>query len=355
LERLGGYDTRYEICADHDFLLRAFDSGAKMKYVDETIAHYVGGGMSARRGERCGMEWIQVYRSRSRYPTKIDRFFSADRLVRYDPQSHTTGAKISGFYPVEGPVPDAGLDFLYSWCAGDGFSVVSPRLGESFSLNLEGRNELHDQRLTLTSNGRLLTEVDVPVGPFSLDIAFSEPLAPQTIVEALPAQSEILGDEDAKFVSLLLRSFSFELLDPLNVPELPLGREQVFGLRCADTVEPFLRGGWSSLEPAHVWSVGSASHLLLGIPQRGAELQMKLSGNPFVADKTRRVSISVNGHELVQDLQLSTTPKIHKFRLDSKIWRSTSGNFITLLPRETAQPPNDPRELGVCLHSLQVD
>ena len=354
LERLGGYDIRYEICADHDFLLRAFDAGATMKYVDETIAHYVGGGMSAQRGERCGMEWIQVYRSRSRRPRKIDRLFSADRLVRFDTQSSTTGAKISGFFPVEGPMPEADRDFMYCWCAGDGFSVISPITGESISLFLEGENELADQRLTFTSNGKTLSEVDVPVGYFRIETAFEQPLAPQTIVEILPAKSTLLPEEDPRFVSVLLRRFSFEVVDRLEVEPLPLRREQVFGLRFADTVEPLLRGGWSSLEPAHLWSIGRASHLLLATPPTAKELQLKLSGNPFVADKERKVSISVNGHQLAEGLQLTTSPKVYKLKIDANTWRSNQGNLVSLIPGETAQPPEDPRELGVCLHSIQV-
>ncbi len=243
---------------------------------------------------------------------------------------------------------------MYAWCAGDGFSVVSPAFAESLSLVLEGENELPGQVLTVTSQGRTLSKSDVPLGSFRLEIAFSQLLPPQTIVEFIPRQSKHLQEDENRYVSVLLRRFSFEVIERTEVEPLPFRRELVFGLRFAAAVEPLLRGGWSSLEPAHLWSIGAASHLLVGIPPKANELQLKLSGNPFVPEKRRRVSVSVNGSEVANNIQLTTAPKIYKLKVNSKVWRASGGNLISLLPDQTAQPPEDPRDLGVCLHSIQA-
>jgi len=46
-DRLGGYDRRYSLAADYDFLLRAIQAGVPMRPVDAVLSNYRNTGMSA--------------------------------------------------------------------------------------------------------------------------------------------------------------------------------------------------------------------------------------------------------------------------------------------------------------------
>jgi GT2 family glycosyltransferase len=352
-ERMGGYDTRLEICADHDFFLRAYDQGATTRYVDETVAHYFGGGLSAQRGDRCRLEWIKTYRSKSLYPQKIDQFFGAASLVRYDTQSERSGAKVSGFHSLEGPNADAGLDTTYSWCAGEGFSIVSPRHHETIALHLVGKNELEGQHLTIVAAGRTLCEVDVPIGWFELTVSFPHPIAASSILEVFPARAVVLP-HDHRFVSILLMSFHFESIAEFDGDGLTLGHEYLFGREQKVITAPVLRSGWSALEEAQVWSIGAQSNLTLPVAEDATELEIVINGNPYVADELRQVTILINGVTVREDLSLSATPERHSIPLAGSAWRSPGSNFVTFIPRKTASAPADPRDLGICLHSIKV-
>ena len=49
LERLGGFDIRWPICADLDFFLRAKESGAVFRFIDREITDFALGGVSTVR------------------------------------------------------------------------------------------------------------------------------------------------------------------------------------------------------------------------------------------------------------------------------------------------------------------
>ena len=352
-ERMGGYDTRLDICADHDFFLRAYDQGATTRYVDEVIAHYYGGGLSAQRGERCRLEWIRTYRSKSLVPQNVDHFFGASGFVRYDTQSETTGTKLSGFFALEGPLPDFGIDTTYSWCAGEGFSVVAPRKLETTGLHLSGKNQLEGQRLTVTSSGRTLGEINVPIGWFKIVVPFPYPVAPTSILDVFPDRATVLQD-DHRFVSLLLTSFHFESIDAFDGENLVIGRKYLFGRQDLNSVESLLRGGWSAPEESHIWSTGVQSSLILPVADEAALLTITMSGNPYVATDDRQVTILINGVAVRDNLQLASTPETHEIDLADSAWRPTGHNFVTFLPNSTASAPTDPRDLGICLYSISV-
>lgn len=73
------YDMRYQIAADHDLLFRAFAAGAKVHVVPWVTSVYVGGGMSARRRNRCVKEWWVIARTYSEKKRDIDIFYRAVR------------------------------------------------------------------------------------------------------------------------------------------------------------------------------------------------------------------------------------------------------------------------------------
>lgn len=352
LQRLGGYASGLEICADHDFLLRAFDEGATMRYVDETIAHYFGGGMSAQRGERCGMEWIQVYRSRSRLPQLVDRFFNAHHLVNFDTQSSQSGGKVGGFFELEGPHPESGLDFRFCWCAGDGFSVVSPGGSGSVGLVLEGRNQIAEQRLMVSVGGRQVDEIELPVDNFKVTVSFPELLPARSIVEFFPTKGTMIGNEQ-RFVSVLMKDFYFQPLSKIDLDPLLRGQTYRFGEVTRELLEPVLRSGWSGVERSHVWSIGDSSHLLLAADSDPSEIRVKLRGNPFVDASKRMIDVSLNGQPLAKSLKLETGEQTYALK-DLDCWSSNEVNILTFHPHETAQPPEDARDLGVCLLELTL-
>ena len=69
------YDTRYRICADHDWLWRAYDAGLRLRYIDEIVARYTAGGLSDSGASRIKREWAHSYRRFSDKPARVDRFF----------------------------------------------------------------------------------------------------------------------------------------------------------------------------------------------------------------------------------------------------------------------------------------
>lgn len=54
------FDTTFRIVADHEFLVRAFEGGAKFFHCDELISIYAGGGISAKLFSLCKQEWARV-------------------------------------------------------------------------------------------------------------------------------------------------------------------------------------------------------------------------------------------------------------------------------------------------------
>ncbi|MBR0656260.1 glycosyltransferase family 2 protein [Plastoroseomonas arctica] len=55
-----GYDPRYRIAADHDFLYRARRAGARFHHAGIAIAAYAQGGMSHLHAQRCFHEWWEI-------------------------------------------------------------------------------------------------------------------------------------------------------------------------------------------------------------------------------------------------------------------------------------------------------
>ncbi|WP_152639879.1 glycosyltransferase family 2 protein [Sphingobium bisphenolivorans] len=355
LESLGGYDTRLEICADHDFLLRAYDKGANIKYLDETIAHYTGGGLSAQRGERCLLEFAYVYRSRSRYPHRVDEFFNISALARFDSQSQITGAKLAGFFPLEGPTPGAFENSTFSWCAGEGFSMISPLEENSHGLSLKGQNWHNNQELTLIHDGDVLGSSQVPVGSFNLSVVFTRELPPKSIVEVIPAHGKFLSDSDSRFSSMAIINFSFDINLPNIITPLLINTEYAFGISSADVLSPLLRGGWSEFEAKHLWSVGAEASILILCDDYPATLQLGLSGNPNIENDLRAVDIYINSVLCVEGYPLSVDFDKVIIKLDDKNWNTSGLNQLRFVPRACAYPSDDdPRMLGFCIKYIKL-
>jgi GT2 family glycosyltransferase len=69
--KIGFYDTKYLIGGDPDWILRAFNSSAKFRYLNMPICVYAGGGVS----DNFEMLFKTKQRLRKIYFTKSERFF----------------------------------------------------------------------------------------------------------------------------------------------------------------------------------------------------------------------------------------------------------------------------------------
>ncbi|MFY9512573.1 MAG: hypothetical protein WAQ05_16525, partial [Rubrivivax sp.] len=48
-QRVGGFDARYRIAMDYDFVLRAYLAGTRFVHLDEALVGFRGGGVSDRK------------------------------------------------------------------------------------------------------------------------------------------------------------------------------------------------------------------------------------------------------------------------------------------------------------------
>ncbi|MGE4323687.1 MAG: glycosyltransferase, partial [Sphingobium sp.] len=354
LEKLGKYDTSLEICADHHFLLRAYDAGASFQYVDVTVAHYTGGGLSARRADRCRMEFAHVYRNFSSYPQRVDRFFGIEPIISFDTQSRYTGSKVSGFFPVETHESEHGEMNSYAWCAGEGFCVLSPAL-LSDALILTGSNPHESQVLTIIHDETTVGTLAVPVGDFELTIPFVPRIVPGSLLHILPSRSSVLSEPSRRFVSILLRQFHFRPVFKGRDTRLKPGRAYIFGNVDRQDVESLLLDGWSPLEDRHVWSVGKSSRLAVMAAGKVSRLELTLQGNPWLSDAERKVTVLINGMPCLVDQPLLVTEQTLSIDLGDALWLDDDINLIEFQLKATAVPPaNDHRALGICLQSLEL-
>ncbi len=80
LERLGGFDTRWIICADLDFFLRAKESGAVFRFVDREITDFALGGVSTVRRKDTASEVRRILLARGFGRIFADGYYFAARL-----------------------------------------------------------------------------------------------------------------------------------------------------------------------------------------------------------------------------------------------------------------------------------
>lgn len=80
LERLGGFDPRWPICADLDFFLRAKESGAEFRFVDLEITEFALGGASTVRRKDTASEVRRILLARGFGRMFADGYYIAARL-----------------------------------------------------------------------------------------------------------------------------------------------------------------------------------------------------------------------------------------------------------------------------------
>jgi len=62
-QKLEGYNLRYAIAADWDFLVRALLAGASSRHVDEVVVHYEGSGLSVEHADQAAAEKEEILRT----------------------------------------------------------------------------------------------------------------------------------------------------------------------------------------------------------------------------------------------------------------------------------------------------
>ena len=80
LERLGGFDPQWKICADLDFFLRAKESGAVFRFVDREIADFALGGVSTVRRQETASEVRRILLNHGFGRCFSDGYYLAARL-----------------------------------------------------------------------------------------------------------------------------------------------------------------------------------------------------------------------------------------------------------------------------------
>lgn len=168
------YDTRYTICADHDFLFRAHAAGARMQYIDEIVCHYMAGGMSGAQGVRIHREWAHAYRKHSLRPLAVDSFFfGTPQASPFSAFSPASGKLLDGTGP-EMQLEPAGQ----RWRRVSAPTVSAPANRETVGIEIAGVNPAPDQTLVVSHNRELLCAERLALGSFASRMAFIAPLAP---------------------------------------------------------------------------------------------------------------------------------------------------------------------------------
>ena len=80
LERLGGFDVQWKICADLDFFLRTKESGALFRFVDREITDFALGGVSTVRRQETASEVRRILLKHGFGRVFADGYYLAARL-----------------------------------------------------------------------------------------------------------------------------------------------------------------------------------------------------------------------------------------------------------------------------------
>ncbi|TPG51615.1 glycosyltransferase family 2 protein [Sphingomonas glacialis] len=352
------YDTRLEICADHDFMFRAFAQGASFQHIDETVCHYMAGGFSALRSERLRQEFSRTYRKFSRKPAVVDRLFYGESLSPFARHTPKTGLPLTGVGSSEGPYPDLGIPTQISWCSGKGFEFVSPNDAESIGCSIGLFNVFPDQTVIIRCGEQDLAEFAIPLGYASFDVGFLTAVPPSSHILVSTSRRGRLSPGDDRFVSVALGPLTFNRLPNPGLGNsydaaLGVGSYRVKELG-PDFEAMFLTSGWGDVNGDHVRSLGSASIIALRVQKQVSEISLQLSGDPHLNSEMRGVILRINGvrHDSVMLEAVATTTR---FKIPPAASSSTDRVVVIRLePLLTDTLSLESREPGVCLFAIDL-
>lgn len=341
-----GYDTRYAICADHEFLLRASDAGARMQYVDEIVAHYVAGGFSGAQGPLIHREWAHAYRKHSLRPAAVDNFFFQTAAASPFPDRTTYSGLLQGGAHAADIDPETGA--RWRW-AGE-VSLAAPSQVPAIGLEISGRGLDGAQLLGFACEGDLLGAAMVDGDLSIVRAGLVRPLMPGEVVTITPASMRPLSALDPRVAGWGFEEISFLPCVTWSAPVLDLGAASTAALG------DVLIEGWSAPEPDRglVWSEVEQATVAFALPPAlsGAITRLALvcAPNPCVTGG-QELSIVVNG-QLAGAFLLDPAAGPTACEVDvTQLWR-TGPNIVRLCVDRLAAVPGDPRQLGIALHRI---
>lgn len=342
------YDTRYAICADHDFLLRACEAGARMQYIDEIVCHYVAGGMSASQGPRIHREWAHAYRKHSLRPLDVDSFFF-----------HTAAASpFPGFNGYSGrllSVAERDPSGETRWHQAGAVTLSAPEAIEAVGLHVKGAGDDPAQTVVFSSGERLLGAERPGVGEFEVRSAFIEPVSPGQLVHLTPdagSTDPAEGPAAGQAEGPALGTWRFEALNFIPCATIERCGIDLFSMDPASVDDVFI-DGWSNfgLDQGPVWSIIEQASVAFATPAPVRRLTIHCSGNAH-APGTQTLSVVVNGKVAgTAPLPLASEPLA--FTLDvSDHWRD-GANIIRMCVDQLSFLPEARRAAGFAVSGIE--
>ena len=344
------FDTAITICADHDFMVRAYNAGATFQFIDETVSHYIGGGFSAQSPAKLTLEWCALYREQTRDPEAIDRFFFGDVQSPFGPQNAYNGEWVCGNYPLEQAQPEIGIKKPVAWCGPD-IRLRSSARHRSSRLRLEGYNPFDGQLLTFFDGDDLIGEMRLDEGWFQRTIKLGAALRPLAIVDVTATRLGKVPSFAGRTVVLALANFAFEPATSSMVPAAP-GASISFSQINAKQTAKLLGDGWSGQEDDFIWTVGETADVGLQIAPDVDTIIIRCRGNPFITEDDKRgIDVLLNGRAAGR----YHLPRHHDAELEVAVGPLPADGSLTIRLRPLLRviPPADSRPLGIALLSIE--
>lgn len=220
------YDTAFQICADHELLLRAYHGGAQVAYGDVIVSRYYGGGLSAQSQTRCSNEWATIYARYCDTPNTVMQRFVGAAAVR----SITTLGGVQamgGHYDVEGPYPQ--FDNLsLAWATEAGLKLLITETAHDHVLTLRG-TVMHPQTLTAALDGVTpLAEASVTPGMFRLPIDLPADLPAGSWVLVTCDNPQPLGATDTRTSGWAILMASLQTKDAAEAEGTGAGSVEIY-------------------------------------------------------------------------------------------------------------------------------
>lgn len=167
------FDTRYTICADHDFFLRMCAQGRSLEHAGVVVCRYYGGGFSAQNAQRCRNEWAAVYSHYARDPGRVLQHFLGPKaaganVTVIDDQALSLG----GLHKWEGPYDHMKMP-RFAWVQPQGVNVLLRNAAQRLTLTGLSR---FVQRIEIIRDDTVIARKTCKPGPFEIVHDFEAPL-----------------------------------------------------------------------------------------------------------------------------------------------------------------------------------
>lgn len=279
------YDVRYSICADHEFLLRAYDSGARLQYIDEIVAHYFAGGMSGTAGAMIHREWAHAYRKHSLRPADVDKFFFQSAAASPFPsRTSYSGLLLDGAFDEE---TISGSGERWSWA---NTVTLGPPAVPAVGLELRGASLCDGQVLGVSVDGAAVGSKVLRQGPFCLRYAFAEPLGPGQSIQITPRTVSQLSNSDYREAGWGFEALNFLPCAALTSTGFCVGSSSI------SLLEEILVEGWCGpeIDLGQVWSEAEQASIAFSTSEAISRLAITCAGNPHVT-YGQKLTVMVNG------------------------------------------------------------